>query len=112
MTPGPTEGLEGEPSGGGTMGIVAAGITTSLDGYIVGPNDGPGKGLGERGERLHYWVFGGPWSYDEQPRGEPIGPDKEYLDEAMARVGAAICGRGMYDSAGAWGGTNPFGVPL
>jgi hypothetical protein len=32
---------------------VAAGITTSLDGYITGPNDGPGRGLGEGGERLH-----------------------------------------------------------
>ena len=39
---------------------VLAGITTSVDGYIAGPDDGPGKGLGEGGERLHYWVFGGP----------------------------------------------------
>jgi hypothetical protein len=31
---------------------VHASITTSLDGYVVGPNDGPGKGLGEGGERL------------------------------------------------------------
>jgi hypothetical protein len=31
---------------------VLAGITTSVDGYITGPNDGPGKGLGEGGERL------------------------------------------------------------
>ena len=38
---------------------VLAGITTSVDGYITGPNDGPEKGLGEGGERLHYWVFGG-----------------------------------------------------
>ena len=36
---------------------VAAGITTSLDGYITGPNDGPDRGLGDGGERLHYWVF-------------------------------------------------------
>ena len=43
---------------------VVAGITTSVDGYITGPDDGPGKGLGEGGERLHYWVFGGPWTYD------------------------------------------------
>lgn len=42
------------------MSKVAAGITTSLDGYIAGPNDGPGRGLGDGGERLHYWVFGGP----------------------------------------------------
>jgi hypothetical protein len=39
---------------------VNAGITTSLDGYVTGPNDGPGRGLGEGEERLHYWVFGGP----------------------------------------------------
>jgi len=25
----------------------AAGITISLDGYITGPNDGPGRGLGD-----------------------------------------------------------------
>ncbi len=41
------------------MAKVIAGITMSIDGYITGPDDGPGKGLGEGGERLHYWVFGG-----------------------------------------------------
>ena len=91
---------------------VIAGITTSLDGYITGPNDGPEKGLGEGGERLHWWVFGGPWTYDEHPTGEPIGDDKAVLDEAFSRVGAVICGRGMYDAANAWGGTNPFGMPV
>jgi len=91
---------------------VNAGITTSLDGYIVGPNDGPGRGLGDGGERLHYWVFGGPWSYDEEPRGEPTGADKEVLDEAFARVGAVVGGRNTYEAAEAWGGHNPFGVPF
>ena len=91
---------------------VAAGITTSLDGYIAGPNDGPGRGLGEGGERLHFWVFGGPWSYDEEPRGEATGADKEFLDGVMARAGAVVIGRNMYEAAEAWGGRNPFGVPL
>ena len=91
---------------------VAAGITTSLDGYITGPNDGPGRGLGEGGERLHYWVFGRPWSYDEDVRGEATGADKEFLDRATARIGAVIGGRNTYESAGAWGGHNPFGVPF
>jgi dihydrofolate reductase len=90
---------------------VAAQITTSLDGYIVGPNDGPGRGLGEGGERLHYWVFGGPWSYEEGPSGEATGADKQFLDEGMARAGAVVVGRNMYESADAWGGHNPFGVP-
>jgi dihydrofolate reductase len=91
---------------------VAAGITTSLDGYVTGPNDGPGKGLGEGGERLHYWVFGGPWTYEQPPRGEPTGADKEFLDAAVARVGAVVGGRNTYEAAGAWGGQNPFGVPF
>jgi dihydrofolate reductase len=91
---------------------VTAGITISLDGYITGPNDGPGRGLGEGGERLHYRVFGGPWSYDEEPRGEATGADKELLDGGYARVGAVIGGRNTYEAAGAWGGTNPFGVPF
>src|SRR6266496_2864349 len=89
---------------------VAAGITTSLDGYITGPDDGPGRGLGDGGERLHYWVFGGPWTYDEEPRGEPTGADKEVLDDAFAR--AVVGGRNTYEAAEAWGGHNPFGVPF
>ncbi len=56
--------------------------------------------------------FGGPWSYDQPPRGEGTGADKEYLDGAMARSGAVAIGRNMYEAAEAWGGNNPFGVPL
>jgi dihydrofolate reductase len=91
---------------------VAAGITMSLDGYITGPNDGPGRGLGEGGERLHYWVFGGPWSYEKAPTGEATGADKEYLDGAMARAGAIVIGRNMYEAAERFGGHNPFGAPF
>jgi dihydrofolate reductase len=91
---------------------VIAGITISLDGYSTGPHDGPGHGLGDGGERLHYWVFGGPWSYDVGARGEPTGADKEVLDEATARIGAVIGGRNTYEAAEAWGGHNPFGAPF
>lgn len=91
---------------------VTASITTSVDGYITGPNDGPGKGLGEGGERLHYWVFGGPWSYDEEPRGEATGADKAFLDAAITAGGAVVGGRSTYEAAEAWGGRNPWGVPF
>jgi dihydrofolate reductase len=94
------------------MANVNAGITTSLDGYITGPNDGPGRGLGEGGERLHYWVFGGPWTYDEEPTSEATGADKELLDTAMGNLGAIIGGRNTYEAAEAWGGRNPFGAPF
>jgi dihydrofolate reductase len=91
---------------------VVAGITTSIDGYIAGPDDGPGKGLGEGGERLHYWVFGGPWTYDEEPRGEPKGEDAEWLAEVSSRVGAVVGGRATYEAARHWGDENPFGLPF
>jgi hypothetical protein len=91
---------------------VNAGITISLDGYICGPNDGPGRCLGDGGERLHYWVFGGPWTYDEEPAGEPKGSDKEFLDGGMTHLGAVVGGRGTYEAAEAWGGKNPWGIPF
>jgi dihydrofolate reductase len=94
------------------VGKVTATITTSLDGFICGPHDGPGKGLGEGGERLHYWVFGGPWSYEDHGDGEPTGPDKAFYETAAGREGAVIAGRWTYEAADHWGGTNPFNVPL
>jgi dihydrofolate reductase len=94
------------------MAKVIAGITMSVDGYITGPDDGPGKGLGEGGERLHYWVFGGPWSYESGPRGKPTGVDAEYLNEGTARVGAIVIGRNMYEASEHWGNKNPWGVPV
>jgi dihydrofolate reductase len=91
---------------------VLAGITTSVDGYIAGPDDGPGKGLGEGGERLHYWVFGGAWSYDAEPRGEATGEDAAWLQDAMERVGAVVGGRWTYEAARHWGDENPWGLPF
>ena len=91
---------------------VAAGITTSLDGYVAGPNDGPGRGFGDGGERLHYWVFGGPWTYDNEPEGGASGEDAAWLQEVMSRLGAVVSGRWTYEAAGHWGGENPWGLPF
>jgi dihydrofolate reductase len=94
------------------MASVIAAITTSIDGYIAGPDDGPGKGLGEGGERLHYWVFGGPWTYaDPEPR-DPTGDDGGWMTEARSRLGAIVGGRGTYEAAGHWGDENPWGAPF
>ena len=92
------------------MNKVIAAITTSLDGYVVGPDDNPGQGLGVGGERLHYWVMGGPWTYDDDGRDTDgmHGPDKEFFDSLTEELGGTIVGRTMYESSGAWGGTNPF----
>ena len=83
------------------MSKVFASITTSVDGYVTGPDDGPGKGLGEGGERLHYWVFGGPVVHEAEPETEPGaglgGFEKEWMDAAFGRMGrrwpAAPCTR-------------------
>jgi dihydrofolate reductase len=91
---------------------VLAGITTSVDGFITGPDDGPGKGLGEGGERLHYWVFGGPWTYESESKGEATGEDAAWLSEALSRIGATVAGRWTYESAGHWGDKNPWEFPL
>jgi dihydrofolate reductase len=91
---------------------VLAAITTSVDGYVAGPDDGPGKGLGEGGERLHYWVFGGPWTYDAEPTGEATGEDAAWLKEAMSGLGAVVAGRWTYEAADHWGDENPWGLPV
>jgi dihydrofolate reductase len=94
------------------MAKVVAVITTSVDGYIAGPEDGPGKGLGEGGERLHYWVFGGPWTYADGPKGEATGEDAEWLAESVSRAGAVVGGRWTYEAAEHWGGESPWPVPF
>jgi len=91
---------------------VLAGITTSVDGFITGPDDGPDKGLGEGGERLHYWVFGGPWTYEGESRGEPTGEDAAWLAEMISRIGAVVGGRNTYEAARHWGEKNPWGLPF
>ncbi len=94
------------------MSNVLAGITTSLDGFFAAPDDGPGKGLGEGGERLHNWVFGGEWSYDDEGRPNPIGEDAAWLDRVTSRIGAVVGGRNTYEAARHWGDQNPWGLPF
>jgi dihydrofolate reductase len=94
------------------MAEVILDITMSLDGFVTGPNDGPTAGLGEGGEVLHYWVFGGPWTHDSPRAMEPVGVDRQVLDEATTLNGAAVVGRRMYDITNGWGGKTPFGFPM
>jgi dihydrofolate reductase len=94
------------------MTLVFAAITTSVDGYISGPNDAPGKGLGEGGERLHDWVFGGPWTYESPPQGEATGEDAAWIAAMTERMGAVVGGRWTYEAAEHWGDANPWDVPF
>lgn len=96
------------------MADVTLDITMSRDGFVTAPNDAPGNGLGDDGEVLHFWVFGGPWTYrNPAGAGRKIGAsnpmDQVVLDEIMS-AGAAVVGRRMFEVAGGWGGRPPFGT--
>jgi len=76
-------------------------ISMSLDGYAAGPGAGPGKPLGEGGEALHTWVFGGRTD-----------ADAKILARALERTGAVVMGRRTYDivdGPGGWGPDRAFG---
>ena len=95
------------------MGRVTVDITTSLDGFIAGPNDGPELGLGEGGERLHQWVYElASWREPHGLAGGKTNRDSEILDEAMSAAGAIIVGRRMFDNAQEWGENPPFHMPV
>jgi len=82
-------------------------MSMSLDGFIAGPDDGPGNGLGTGGHPLHEWL-GKPVS--EHPHFNPPGLSGQVLAEVMA-TGAVVVGRKTFDYAGHWGGDH-HGVPI
>jgi dihydrofolate reductase len=95
------------------MGAVIVDITMSLDGFVAGPDDRPGQGLGVGGELLHEWVYElASWREPHGLEGGKRNRDSELLEEAQARSGAVVLGRRMYDNAGGWGERPPFGKPV
>ena len=56
--------------------------------------------------------MGGPWTYEGEHAFDMSDADKAFYEPLVANLGGGIVGRGMYDAAGAWGGTNPFPGPL
>jgi hypothetical protein len=60
-------------------------MSISLDGFIAGPNAGPGNGLGDGGERLHEWFTGAG--------ADRTGVNGQVIDELMA-TGAVVAGPG------------------
>jgi dihydrofolate reductase len=82
-------------------------MSMSLDGFITGPEDGPGNGLGAGGSRLHDWL-GEPVS--DYPHFDPLGLSGQVFAELMA-TGAVVVGRKTFDYAGQWNGDH-HGVPI
>jgi dihydrofolate reductase len=85
-------------------------MSMSLDGFIAGPNEGPGNGLGDGGHRLHAWFLTGADAGHEGVA-RPAGVNGQIFDEFMA-TGAVVCGRRTIEPAGGWGGDHHDGVPI
>jgi dihydrofolate reductase len=86
-------------------------MSMSLDGFIAGPNEGPGNGLGDGGHRLHEWVRLGADADREAISDRLAGVNREVVDEFMA-TGAVVAGRGTFEPAGGWAGDHHDGVPI
>jgi dihydrofolate reductase len=85
-------------------------MSMSLDGFIAGPNEGPGNGLGDGGHRLHEWALPGA-DADHKAISDLAGVNGQVVDEFMA-TGAVVAGRGTFEPAGGWGGDHHDGVPI
>jgi dihydrofolate reductase len=86
----------------------------SLDGFIAGPNAGPGNPLGDGGMRIHQWTFDvEAWRERQSLRGGKTNRDHEVVEEANARVGAFVMGRRMFDEGEVgWPDPPPFRAPV
>ena len=93
------------------MGKVRTGHATSLDGFIAGPNDGAEAPMGEGGDRLLAWYFGGDTEY-RLPGTEmvfKVAPETaKYLRETSTTTGALVTGRRTFDLTHGWGGGHPL----
>jgi dihydrofolate reductase len=85
-------------------------MSMSLDGFIAGPNEGPGNGLGDGGHRLHEWALMGAEADHKRVR-RAAGVNGQVFGEMMA-TGAVVAGRGTFEPAGGWAGDHHDGVPI
>jgi dihydrofolate reductase len=83
------------------MARVICDMSTSVDGYVTGPNASRDNPFGDGGEGLHDWIFDA--ATDE---------DRALLQEVLDSVGAVVMGRTSFDKNegdGGWGDSGPIG---
>ncbi len=79
-------------------------ISTSLDGYVAGPNQTTDDPLGAGGMALHDWVFPlKAWREPHGMEGGEVTEESPMVARYIARQGATIMGRKMFS-----GGTGPW----
>jgi dihydrofolate reductase len=86
-------------------------MSMSLDGFIAGPNEGPGNGLGDGGHRLHEWFQPRAGAGHKGAADHLTGVNREVMDGLMA-TGAVVVGRRTFELAGGWDGDHHDGVPI
>ena len=106
------------------MSKVRVHISTSLDGYVAGPNQSQEEPLGEGGERLHDWLVAlKAWREAQGLEGGEENISNAVVAEEHGNVGAEIMGRGKFGPAtrgpwgddpwqGWWGEDPPFHKPV
>jgi dihydrofolate reductase len=106
------------------MGKVVLDISTSLDGFVAGPNPSLARPLGAGGEQLHEWAVAlASWRESHGLEGGEKNVDDELVAEGIANTGSVLMGRRMFSGGegpweddpnadGWWGDDPPFRVPV
>jgi dihydrofolate reductase len=106
------------------MGKVYFDISTSVDGFVAGPNPTLEEPLGRGGEELHEWVVAlESWRSRHGLSGGEATPDSKLLEETIRKTGATGMGRRMFSGGegpweddpkadGWWGDEPPFQHPV
>jgi dihydrofolate reductase len=83
------------------MALVICDMSTSLDGYVTGPNDSRDNPFGDGAEMLHDWISNA--ATDD---------DRALLQESSVEVGTIVMGRKSFaknEGDGGWGESGPLG---
>ena len=106
------------------MSKVRVHISTSVDGYVAGPNQSQEHPLGEGGEELHDWLVRlRSWREQAGMDGGEENISNGIFSEVLTNFGAEIMGRGKFGPAtrgpwgddpwqGWWGEEPPFHKPV
>jgi dihydrofolate reductase len=81
-------------------------MSASVDGYICGPNGGPGAGL-DTNEPIFDWYFTGDHPSRYYPDFAMTSANAGVIDAIGMRIGAVVAGRRTYEDSSRWGGAGP-----
>jgi dihydrofolate reductase len=86
-------------------------MSMSLDGYVAGPNDGPGNPGGDDFMRLHDWYGFAADTGPTAGTADASGTGSQFLSE-INQTGAVVAGRNTVEQIDHWGGDHHDGVPI